>query len=62
MLQNSEKQHVFSNYDALAENGIRDLRRVCLDIAEAAVIRAIPYTETKKRVSLDGGVLRVAET
>ena len=60
MLHNSKKQHVFSNYDILAENGIRDLRKVCLDIAEAAVIRAIPYTETKKRISLCGGILRVA--
>ena len=53
---------LFQNYDELKKGELTGLRSACLSIAEAAIRRAIPYSETKKRVFVEGGQLHVADS
>ena len=59
---NGQADRLFRNYDSLIGGELSELRNACLAIAEAAIRRAIPYSETKKRISVSEGVLRVSDS
>ena len=42
----AQSEHIIKNYDMLLSHGETKTRKVALDIAEAAIQRAIPYHET----------------
>lgn len=53
--------HIFQNYETLINHGMKSLRADALDITQAAVHRAIPYLETKKRIRAEGDMLTVGD-
>ena len=45
-----QSEHIIKNYDMLLSHGETKTRKVALDIAEAAIQRAIPYHETLRLI------------
>ena len=46
----AQSEHIIKNYDMLLSHGETKTRKVALDIAEAAIQRAIPYHETLRLI------------
>ena len=56
-----EKQRILLNYDALSSHGQVKTRKAALEITEAAIRRAIPYSETLKLVSRTEDAILIGE-
>ena len=56
-----QPEHIIKNYHELLSHGQHRARSAALEIAEAAIRRAIPYSETLKLVQLCGDILFIGD-
>lgn len=56
-----QSEHIVKNYDALLAHGEAKTRKAALDIAEAAIRRAIPYHETLRLIQRGPDSISIGE-